>query len=193
MSQVNFLAYYKALEEDVEKLSRYIEITEDNFNVYSVELTRLYLSICSEVDVLLKLLCEQVSGKKPNENINYYREVIQEYLPRLANHEIHCSGLREHIKPWEEFEAGQSPSWWKYHNKVKHRRSEYYSKANLRNVLYALSGLFILVVYYCHYSKLTGIEERWWGDIDMTLRGIHKICNFFQIIDMHYAYALMEG
>ena len=36
--------YFLAIEQDMEKLSRYIEFTDDNFPTYSIELTYLLLS-----------------------------------------------------------------------------------------------------------------------------------------------------
>ena len=51
--EANYWQYYLSFEEDVDRLFRYIEPAEYNFAVYSVELTRLYLAICSEIDVIL--------------------------------------------------------------------------------------------------------------------------------------------
>ena len=36
-SRNNFWEYYKTFESDIDKLSRYIELSEDNFKTYSVE------------------------------------------------------------------------------------------------------------------------------------------------------------
>ena len=45
--------YFISLEDEIVKISRFIEISEDNYDVYSIELTKLFLSICSEVDVII--------------------------------------------------------------------------------------------------------------------------------------------
>ena len=43
--------YYIALEQDLSKVSRFIEFSEDNFETYSIELAHLLLAASSEVDV----------------------------------------------------------------------------------------------------------------------------------------------
>ena len=49
--------YFLAIEKDLEKLSRYIEFSNDNLDTYSIELTHILLSSSSEVDVIMKQLC----------------------------------------------------------------------------------------------------------------------------------------
>ena len=57
---------FKVIDEDLQAFSREVEFADANFSTYSVTLLRLYLSICSEVDVIAKLLCqrEQLSFTK---------------------------------------------------------------------------------------------------------------------------------
>ena len=61
--------YFLAVENDVEKLSRYIEFTKDNFKVYSLEMTHLLLAASSEVDVVAKLICEREASNHSAANI----------------------------------------------------------------------------------------------------------------------------
>ncbi|MBD8515197.1 hypothetical protein IFO68_21185 [Photobacterium sp. CAU 1568] len=193
MSQVNFLAYYKTFEDDIDKLSRYIEISEDNFKVYSIELTRLYLSICSEVDVIMKLLCGLLTDNQSKpKNMAGYLDIVVEHIPDFVGQEVRCSGLKEDFKPWAEVTKDQRPSWWVYHNKVKHDRSENYAKANLNNVLLALAGLFTVIVHYEYRNKYPGIDKQHWGSIDDTLRSVHTACKRFQILNYPFAYIPME-
>jgi len=49
----NFLA----IEQDFEKLSRYIEFCEDNNNTFSIELARIIMSASQKIDVILKNIC----------------------------------------------------------------------------------------------------------------------------------------
>ncbi|RLD29371.1 MAG: hypothetical protein DRI75_03520 [Bacteroidetes bacterium] len=77
--------YFCALEEDLKKVSRYIEFTEDNLNTHSIELTHLLLSSCSEIDVILKEIYNILDKKLKPTKINEYRKVIINYLPELIN------------------------------------------------------------------------------------------------------------
>ena len=53
------------------------------------------------------------------------------------------------LTPWSNWKYNRTPIWWSDHNKVKHRRSEHFSKAHLKNVLNASAGLLLLTV--CFY------------------------------------------
>lgn len=52
--------YFLAVEEDLHRLSRFIEFSQDNFETYSIELSRILFAASAEVDVVAKQLCEQV-------------------------------------------------------------------------------------------------------------------------------------
>jgi len=53
--------YFLALEQDLERTSRYIEFCDANLKVFSIELAHLLLAAASEVDVLAKCVCEIVA------------------------------------------------------------------------------------------------------------------------------------
>jgi len=46
--------YFLALEHDLDQASRFIEFSEQNFPVYSIELAHIFLATCSEIDVVQK-------------------------------------------------------------------------------------------------------------------------------------------
>ncbi|BBE11033.1 hypothetical protein HH1059_11000 [Halorhodospira halochloris] len=76
--------YYIALEQDLAKLSRYIEFTEGNFSTYSIELAHLLLAASSEVDVVMKELCSILSPNDRRRNIGDYKRVVERGLPRVV-------------------------------------------------------------------------------------------------------------
>ncbi|QSX37619.1 hypothetical protein [Shewanella sedimentimangrovi] len=152
MSVHSYVSYYQSFEKDIENLARYIEICEDNYCVYSVELTRLYLSICSEVDVTLKALCGILGDNKSN-NITGYVKTIKLHCPELIDKEVSLTGYQLICAPWSELHCGKNPGWWSEHNKVKHDRMTNYKKANLRNVLMAFSALYTINVFIIFKEK----------------------------------------
>ena len=50
VSQIHW-DYFILLEDDVNRILRYLEPVEKNFNAFGPELVKAYLSICSEIDV----------------------------------------------------------------------------------------------------------------------------------------------
>jgi len=147
--------YFLALEQDLEKVARYIEFNEDNYNTYSIELAHLLLAIGSEVDVLMKALCKVIDPDVQRKDIGSYRYAIQSKSSDFM--EIVCQipkyGMMS-ISPWEAWEDNSSsnPEWWDAYNDVKHKRSENFGKANLKNVLNAISALYIVNFYWRYVS-----------------------------------------
>ena len=146
--KLNHWNYFLALESDIEKLSRYIEFTEDNFEAYSIELVRLLLSTASEVDVIAKLLCKKEKPDKNPENMDQYRKILNPNLPKIKNIMIQIPRYGLNFTPWENWNFDKNPKWWKEHNDVKHKRNLYFQKACLKNTLNSISGLFCLLLYY---------------------------------------------
>lgn len=143
----SYWPYFFALESDVDKLSRYVEFTESNFSTYSIEMVRLYLSICSEIDVVLKELCKEISPELNANNINAYRKIIVNELKDFNSQEVICCKFDLSFTPWKSWENSITPEWWSSHNKVKHQRNEFYNRANLENVLRSLAALYLANLY----------------------------------------------
>lgn len=139
--------YFLALEEDLNRLSRFIKFTEDNNETYSIEIARLFLSTCSEVDVVSKQLCEKVDpGSNPG-NIVDYRNILKRELPDLVNFEVTIPRFGTELNPWINWNEDKSPYWWSEHNDVKHERHNHFDKANLKNCINAMGGLFGLLLH----------------------------------------------
>ncbi|MCK4999083.1 MAG: hypothetical protein KAS23_06100 [Anaerohalosphaera sp.] len=143
------LEYYLALSKDIENISRYIELCKDNYSVFSIELTRLLLTIGSEVDVVAKNLCSRYNPNKKNNRwtINDYQETLLAYLPKITEIEVDIIRHSLSFVPWESWSSKTNPEWWAGYNRVKHQRHDSYTEANLGNVLKALAGLCVLVCY----------------------------------------------
>ncbi len=140
--------YFLALESDVERLSRFVEFTSSNFGTYSVEIAHLFLATASEVDVVAKLLCNQVDGTTKVDNIEKYRNVLRRCLPEIERSIVTIPRYGLELHPWSSWLNNETPEWWQAHNKVKHQRGEHFASANLMNLLNAMAGIFLLILYY---------------------------------------------
>ena len=140
--------YFLALEDDVVRMSRYLEPTKANFDAYSLELARILFAAASEIDVVSKCLCVKLDPESRADNINKYRNEIlasrQEIVTSIA--EIPRFGLT--LTPWEPWGSEENPLWWKAYNNVKHRRDTHFKEASLKNTLNAVAGLFVLLLYF---------------------------------------------
>ncbi len=143
--------YFLALERDMEVVSRYVEFCDANFSVFSVELAHLLFASASEVDVVAKLLCEQVQPGSSPSNINDYREVLIPAMPELPETELFVPRHGLSFKPWSNWAGSTNPLWWQSYNNVKHQRDAHFDEATLKNALNALGGLLIITFHY--YSR----------------------------------------
>ena len=148
--------YYRSLSEDLEKVSRYIEVSPDNFNVYSIELTRMLLAIGSEIDVVAKLLCEQVDQTSRPRNIVDYGEILLPQFPNLVSVVVTIARYGISFTPWRDWTLDRRPQWWGAYNDVKHQRNVSFEKANLENTLNALAGLCVFNCYLYFKDFISG-------------------------------------
>lgn len=151
--------YFLALEQDLERVSRYVEFCESNLLVFSIELARILLAASSEVDVLAKRICEQVAPGTPSRNMNEYRSVMTKAahrsdrtgvsLPDVSSMQVLVPRYGLTLTPWKSWADNKNPDWWQSYNKVKHERDEHFNQASLRNSLDAMGAL--LIFNFCLY------------------------------------------
>ena len=164
-----YWTFFETIDEDLYAYSRYLEFHEKNFSAFSINLARLYLSICSEVDVLAKMICRRDVPSSDPWNIGDYRQIIIKRYPLFPYFWVNIKQVCT-IQPWEEWitTTDKNPGWWGDHNDVKHHRNEFFYKANLQNVLGSAAGLLVMLVY-------------WYGD---QIQGRHLIPRF-KTLELH--------
>lgn len=139
--------YFLTLCEDLETTFRYVDLDPRNYATYSIEFTRLLLSIGSEVDVVAKMVCASIVPDKEPRNIDQYRAIILSHYPTIPEIEVTVRRGGLSILPWKDWKQNENPSWWKAYNNVKHHRDAHFTDANLENTLNSLAGLCALVCY----------------------------------------------
>ena len=152
--------YFLSLVDDIDRLSRFVELAEDNFGAYSTECTRILLAAASEIDVVAKVLCEKISpGSKPHSIVGYGEILLPRY-PQLPAIEISVPRVGLAMIPWRSWTTSTRPSWWQSYNAVKHERHNHAKDANLGNALHAVAGLCVLVSYLDYDLIRTGLPTR---------------------------------
>ncbi len=148
--------YLLAIEHDLVELSRYVEFDEKNFGCFSIEIARVLLAAGAEIDVVCKQICRVINSQSSADTINKYRSEIKPAFPGIPQFEILLLRFGLRLKPWDEWnKAAGVPLWWTAYNKIKHHRDSEYHRANLKNALNAVAGLFVMVLYlYKEKAKL---------------------------------------
>jgi hypothetical protein len=141
--------FFETIDEDLHAYSRYLEFHERNFGAFSINLARLYLSICSEIDVLAKAICKRDIPASNPWDISDWRKLIIARYPLFPYFWVNVKQVCT-IQPWEEWitTKDKNPFWWGDYNDVKHHRDEFFYKANLENVLCSAAGLLVMLTYW---------------------------------------------
>jgi hypothetical protein len=154
--------YFLCLEDDIERLSRWIEFSPENESVYSIELARLLMTAAAEVDVVARALCKLIEPNARAESITSYQSVLMAAVPMLPQAIVELPRYGLSFQPWLNWKTPKTPpQWWSGNNKVKHHRSEHFKQANLRNVLNAVAGLLLLLlINYGQSQHLLALKPR---------------------------------
>ena len=139
--------YFLAIEEDIQRLSRYVDFSSSNDNTFSIEIARILMAASAEVDVVLKQLC---SALQPNSNagsINQYHDLITPLVPGFKPFKVIIPTQGLELQPWISWGNNTPPMWWTANNKVKHHRHENFQQATLKNCLNSVAALYISVLY----------------------------------------------
>lgn len=171
--------YYLELEEQLIQTKRFVDFDISNYKTFSIEYLKLLQATCSEIDVVAKIIAEKFElsfSKLDNKNIQKWGFVIQKYFKEIQHIKV-CFLNDFCITPWQNWgyeqykdkknsiryrllKGAETPQWWTAYNKVKHERTSHYQngktnycRANLENLISAMSALFILETIFIEYLK----------------------------------------
>jgi hypothetical protein len=151
--------HFLSLEKDFIETLTFVELDKGNENTFSVAYTKLLLAICSEIDVVAKILCKKIDDSSTADNIDEYRIEITSKYPDFYTVEALVPRYSLTIKSWDNWGCSKNPIWWREHNKVKHQRDVHFKLANQKNTLEAMSALFCLLLYLYSSELYSGELE----------------------------------
>ncbi|MBS1057908.1 MULTISPECIES: hypothetical protein [Gluconobacter] len=142
----------KNIYSDLEEIFRYIEPNFRNFHTYSHKLRELLMISCTEVECIMRMICDDNVEEEDIPRNNFYKTgdyfnlkeamKLGEWSLTLKNY----SGLPplKPFEPWSKDEPTKSLFWYDAYNKVKHHRERNIGESTLLNVLNAVSAIHIL-------------------------------------------------
>ena len=129
-------------------LSRYVEFDQRNYGCFSIEMARILLAAGAESDVVCKQICKTADSASKADDIHDYRKEITAVFPSMIGFGVRIPRFGLDLVPWDEWgKKNGVPFWWTAYNKTKHERAAEYQRANLKNVLNAVAGLFVAVLH----------------------------------------------
>lgn len=149
--------YLLSIESDLETVSRFVELHQENFQCFSIEISRLLMAAAAEVDVVCKQICKKIDSKSRVASINKYQEEILTAYNSIPDFKVIIPRHGLTLQPWQKWgvKKDNPPLWWTAYNKIKHQRHTHYHQGNLKNAVNAIAGLFVMVLYlYKDKAKL---------------------------------------
>ena len=148
--------YYKLLEKSFVDILLYVELDKRNYSTFSYEFVRQLQSIGAEVDSVLKVIC--VFENNERKTMTDYCPLVLKKYADITTREIMVRDMK--IVPfcnWKKSNPTSSLFWYEAYNETKHGRTGDFRKANLKNTLYALAGLYLLEMYY--FREIAQLDE----------------------------------
>lgn len=139
----HFIRAYKIIQKDMVELFDYVEPDDINLSTYSYRIHELIVRVCIEVEANFKAILSE--NKYPNTGrwtIADYRKIEQSHF--LSQYEVRLPVWRNGAKvfrPFAEWTGIGKPGWYDEYHAIKHDRHMEFTKANLDNLLQAVSGL----------------------------------------------------
>lgn len=150
---------YKDLEEKFLNYLRYVPLTKEHCDVWSLHLGDLLMIICSILDSFFRrsIYCSELDGA---DKIRYYRSlndiqinmgtyrVIFDQFYQLSSKNIYLLNPFVSFSPFANWKSNLKLEWWGAYNHVKHDRFKNKKEATLQSTFNALGALFILNVLH---------------------------------------------
>jgi len=152
MSMPNW-EYFLAIEQDLDKCTRYVQFCQQNYKSYSLEFARIIVASGAECDTVMKAMCKCIDSSQAPSSIPEYFQIVSKAYPRLVEYEIELPRYDLSFAPWKSWSPKEGPDWWKNgYNMIKHERDNGFENANLEYAISAAAGLFVILLYY--YDQL---------------------------------------
>lgn len=167
-----FWKQYLLLERDFLETDEFVSIDKANNKTFSNRYTYILLNVCSEMDSVSEEFCKQIEKTdkiKQNTIVKKIDKII-ETVPLIRNCKVKTKFpyAEMYFVPFQKFDDNSSAEWWKAYNKVKHSRADIpekgipnYQLANLKNVMSAMSALYILctIFFFSLEGEWCDLEE----------------------------------
>jgi hypothetical protein len=153
MHPENYIRAFEIIQKDLLAIFESVEPADQNLPTYSFRMHELLMRTCIELEANFKaILAANTYSKTGNLNItDYYKIDVSHYLSEYEVRLPYWTGTRSVWKPFDEWRANAasatpwSLAWYSAYNAAKHDRAGALSQANLENLLYAITGLEVVL------------------------------------------------
>lgn len=122
--------YFSALEEDLERAPRYVDLVPANENTYSLEFPHLLFAASSEVKTVMTLVCLLFDPDSKANNFHARTKLLRKEFPRMWEETVRLPWSGMVLQPWADWKSNKGvPLWWRSYNHVKNERHSSFAEA----------------------------------------------------------------
>lgn len=159
---------YLSIEKDFLKTDEYVSIAKKNYPTFSNAYSKLFLTICAEIDSLSVEFSQMIKNDYDTEsdikknNILKRIDTIKTVYPKINSFRIKTKFPYDELNfvPFSKLSKDNMSDWWHDYNEYKHRRTSststgqpFYEKACLKNVINSLAALYLLCYLVDNYFE----------------------------------------
>jgi hypothetical protein len=152
---------YKNLERELLELSNLVHIDDKQLEIYSVKISELLIRTVVEIESISKELYFKNGGTKPDDNNLFFDTDCIDLLESkwlLSKKKVQISASNFYftqndnkiLTPLNKANkrGSSSSDWKKAYQAIKHNRVKSLTKGNLKNLIRAMAGLYLLNLYF---------------------------------------------
>jgi hypothetical protein len=150
----NYIRAFELIQKDLLALFESVEPGDQNLSTYSFRIHELLMRTCIELEANFKAILLANTRSRPAGKLNitdYFKINKSHYLSEYEVRLPYWTGTGSVWKPFNEWAVNASSAnpwsltWYKAYNAAKHDRASALSQANLENLLYAVTGLEVVL------------------------------------------------
>lgn len=153
MKENLYFPVYQKIENEVINLTSSIYFSDEQINVYSLQIADLIIRCSIELESIAKDIYRENNGKDPQKPGDAFVQLDQQW--NLSHKVLTIISPYTHFKnvycpdfaPFD-YQAKSPDDYFSTYNAIKHDRVNNISKANINSLIRVLGALYILNIYY---------------------------------------------
>ena len=157
-------------------------------NAVSPKLYFLLMAICGQIESIVIRICKDIDMYDGNGGLSVCYKNLWDKSDVMEKQSVQIITTRDIIRPFGKTE-NDIPPWWTLYNKVKHTIPEGIEYATVKNTIYALGGLYLLLNLYKSIPRIPKDilnTQCWFHNRTMFIPLLKKNNEFSYVQDRDY-------
>lgn len=136
------------LQKEMENLFLYVAPADKNLKTYSYHIHELLIRICIEIEANFKAIFAENHYSKQEKDFTIKDFWKIDVSHKLSDYKVKMpiwEGKNKVFEPFAGWKNSTSLTWYRAYNRSKHNRDKFFKEANLKNLMDAFCGLYVVM------------------------------------------------